>query len=86
MTRIKDPNGAVTDVAASLAALVVGDGSRGFSYVDAPPQPKRAPRKRAVKPTPKPTPKPESTEVDPDIKPDTDPETDPAVEADVEEE
>lgn len=82
MTRIKDPNGAVTDVAASLATLVVGDGSRGFSYVDAPPRPKRAPRKRAVKPKPK----PESTEVDPDIKPDTDPETDPAVEADVEEE
>lgn len=39
MTRVRDPHGAVVDIAASLARRVVGDGTRGFSYVDAPPEP-----------------------------------------------
>ena len=39
MTRIKGPDGIVTDVARSLAEIVVGDGNRGFEYVDGPPAP-----------------------------------------------
>ncbi|GAB6937081.1 hypothetical protein ACQP60_18925 [Isoptericola variabilis] len=39
MTRVKDPNGVVTDIARGLAEIVVGDGTRGFEYVDGPPEP-----------------------------------------------
>lgn len=59
MTRVKGPDGLVTDVAHGLAVIVVGDGSRGFEFVDAPEAPKRPTRKR-------PSAKAERTEPDTD--------------------
>jgi len=40
VTRVKDPTGVITDIARGLAEIVVGDGTRGFEYVDGPPEPK----------------------------------------------
>lgn len=53
MARVKGPNGTVIDIPASLASGLVGDGTRGYEYVEDKPQ-------ADSKSTPKPKPKPKS--------------------------
>lgn len=49
MAHVKGPNGSVIDVAESVASGLVGDGTRGFEYVEAPKPPVKRGRPAAVK-------------------------------------
>lgn len=47
MPLVKGPNGLVVDVPDSVASGLVGDGKRGFEYVDEKPEPPKRTRAKA---------------------------------------